>query len=232
MCKEASNISMVCFEMLLIKLYFRILNYYLKKDSMKKPLYFSLLIVAMIFIGASKNSKLSDKTFSIIPEETIVGWTAYKTTSKIPVSGIFKEVIIDSDHSGITVYKAIDRLKFSLPISSIFSQSSLRDKKIKNSFFGSMLNTTKISGEISLSKNNLGFVKITMNGISKELPITFKIDGELVVIDAVMDLNNWESQVALDALSEACEDLHSGPDGETLTWSEVKINVTSKVRFD
>jgi len=199
---------------------------------MKRPLYFTLLIVAIILIGASKKPKTSENVFRIIPEETIITWTAYKTTSKIPVSGIFKEVIADSNHSGTTVYKAIDGLKFSLPISGIFSQSNLRDTKIKKFFFGNMLNTAKISGKISLSNNNLGFVKITMNGISKELPITFTIENQLIVIDAIMDLNNWESQVALEALNEACEDLHTGPDGETVTWSEVKINVTSKVRFE
>jgi len=199
---------------------------------MKRTLYFTLLIVAIILLGASKKLKISENVFRIITEETVVSWTAYKTTSKIPVSGVFKEVIIENDHSGTTVYKAIDGLKFSLPISSIFSQSNLRDTKIKNFFFGSMLNTANISGEISLNNNNLGFVKITMNGISKELPITFSIDNQLIVMDAVMDVNNWESQVALEALSEACEDLHSGQDGETITWSEVKINVTSKVRFE
>jgi len=199
---------------------------------MKRPLYFTLLIVAIILLGASKKTKTSENVFRIVSEETVVNWTAYKTSSKIPVSGVFKEVIMENDHTGTTVYNAIDGLKFSLPVSSIFSQSNLRDTKIKKFFFGSMLNTAKITGEVSLSSNNEGFVIITMNGISKELPITFTIDNQLIVIDAIMDLNNWQSQVALEALNEACEDLHTGLDGETVTWSEVKINVTSKVRFE
>jgi len=199
---------------------------------MKKLFYITLIIVALIFIGATRNAQISEKAFKIISEETVVNWTAYKTTRKIPVSGVFKEVIIVNDHSGATVYKAFDGLKFSLPVSSIFSQSNLRDGKIKKSFFGKMINTSKISGTINLVDNTTGLVKITMNGISEELPINFKISDNLITIDAVMDLNNWKAQVALEALNDACEDLHTGPDGETITWSEVKINVTSKVRFD
>ena len=39
-------------------------------------------------------------------------------------------------------------------------------------------------------------------------------------------------QAALEALNEACEDLHTGPDGETITWSDVKINVVTKVKYE
>ena len=75
-------------------------------------------------------------------------------------------------------------------------------------------------------------MKITMNGVSKDLPITFKISDDLIIIDAEMDINNWNAQVALEALNDACEDLHTGSDGESITWSMVKINVSSKVKFE
>ena len=71
-----------------------------------------------------------------------------------------------------------------------------------------------------------------MNGISEELPINFKISDNSITINAEMDLNNWKAQSALSALNDACEDLHSGPDGETITWSDIKINVTSKARVE
>ena len=173
-----------------------------------------------------------EKGYKIIPEETTVTWTAFKTTDKIPVAGIFKEVIIDNEKSGSTIYEMLNGLRFSLPINSIFSQSTLRDGKIKNIFFGNMINTSKISGLIKLVDNTNGLVKITMNGISEELPINFKISDNSIIIDAEMDLNNWKAQSALSALNDACEDLHSGPDGEAITWSDIKINVTSKARVE
>ena len=101
---------------------------------MKKPLFLALLISTVILIGASKNSKISENKFRINPEETKVSWTAYKTTSKIPVSGTFKEVIIDADHSGTTVYEAIDGLKFSLSIKpdAAENQEKFREEDIEN----------------------------------------------------------------------------------------------------
>ena len=199
---------------------------------MKKINYFLLLVLTIVFIAATKIPQTTEKVFKIIPEATTVSWTAYKTTSKIPVSGIFKEVLIESENSGATIYKALDGLKFSLPVNSVFSQSALRDGQIMKFFFGKMLNTSKILGTINLTDNSSGIVQITMNGVTKKLPIKLNISGELVTIEAVMDLNNWEAQAALEALDDACEDLHTGPDGETVTWSDVKINVTSKVKFE
>ena len=199
---------------------------------MKKSIYFIGLLMVMVVLAALNVPKTTEKEFRIIAEETLVSWTAYKTSSKIPVSGIFKEVLFESEYSGSTAYNALDGLKFSLSTDSVFSQSNLRDGKIKKFFFGKMLNTSNILGTIKLRDNSSGLVEITMNGLSEELPINVNISGELITIEAVMDLNNWKAQVALAALNDACEDLHTGPDGETITWSEVKIHVTSKVKFN
>ena len=199
---------------------------------MKKILYSIAIIIAVVLLSASGIQSKAAKGYKIIPEETTVTWTAFKTTDKIPVAGIFKEVIIDNEKSGSTIYEMLNGLRFSLPINSIFSQSTLRDGKIKNIFFGNMINTSKISGLIKLVDNTNGLVKITMNGISEELPINFKISDNSIIIDAEMDLNNWKAQSALSALNDACEDLHSGPDGEAITWSDIKINVTSKARVE
>lgn len=204
---------------------------------MKKLTYFALLLITIVLISAAakrnyNSPRITEKIYKIIPAETTVSWTAFKTTDKVPVSGIFKEVIIDNEPLGKTVFKAFDGVSFSLPVSSIFSQSKLRDGKIKKSFFGEMLNTSKISGTIKLTDNNTGLVKITMNGISNNLPISYKIENQQITIEAVMDVNNWQAQAALEVFSEACEDLHTGVDGETKTWSEVSIKVISKLKLE
>ncbi len=39
-----------------------------------------------------------------------------------------------------------------------------------------------------------------MNGISQDLPITYSIEGQMVTIEAVMNLDNWKAQAAIEAL--------------------------------
>ena len=71
-----------------------------------------------------------------------------------------------------------------------------------------------------------------MNGISQVLPITFVISDQMVTLEALMDLDNWQAQTALEALNVVCKDLHTGPDGISKTWSEVKIEVATYLKYD
>ena len=47
---------------------------------------------------------------------------------------------------------------------------------------------------------------------------------DTILINASMDLNNWQAQVALESLNQACLELHRGADGVSKTWDEVIIN--------
>ena len=59
---------------------------------MKKLIYSITIVLSIVILSASGIQKKTAKIYKIIPKETTVNWTAYKTTDKIPVSGIFKEV--------------------------------------------------------------------------------------------------------------------------------------------
>jgi hypothetical protein len=204
---------------------------------MKKTSLIILLLLTIVLITAHKKHenkliKSTEKVYTISPEDTKITWTAYKTTEKVPVSGSFNKIIIENKKSGATAMEALNELKFNLPINSIFSQSALRDGKIKKFFFGTMLSTAAIEGTIYLENSTSGNVRITMNGISNDLPITYNLDGQSVHMEAVLNLDNWKAQLALEALNEVCEDLHSGSDGIAKTWSDVKIDVTTFLKYE
>ena len=95
-----------------------------------------------------------------------------------------------------------------------------------------MKNTQLISGTIAMDTETSGSVELTMNGISKALPITVIIKPEMATIEATMDLDNWQAQLAIEALNTACNELHSGDDGIPKTWSEVKIEVTTHLKYE
>jgi hypothetical protein len=71
-----------------------------------------------------------------------------------------------------------------------------------------------------------------MNGISQQLPITYVISDQMVSFEAVMDLDNWKAQTAIEALNLVCKDLHKGEDGISKTWSEVKIEVVTYLKVE
>ncbi|MBD0832351.1 YceI family protein [Aestuariibaculum sediminum] len=204
---------------------------------MKKIGYF--LLLASFSLVACKNDKKESKpnidteksveVFVVKPEATSVKFTAYKTTDKVPVGGEFT-VLKFNEKTGSSAEEALNNLKFSIPVSSLFTKDPSRDTKIKESFFGTMLDTELLSGTIKI--NNGEYVaSLTMNGVTKDLPLNVEItDARRVLMTGTMNLNDWDALGALESLNKVCFDLHKGPDGVSKTWEEVAIEVSTYLR--
>lgn len=195
-----------------------------------------LFITVTVVISCKKNVKdekpLTAKMYTVMADSTIINWTAYKTTSKVPVKGQFSALILENVKKDSTVLGALNGLKFQIPVSSLFTNDTLRDGKLKKFFFGAMENTAVIKGTVHMNNENTSTVELTMNGITRELPIAYMITDNRVTIVGNMDLDNWQAKAALEALNVVCKDLHTGDDGISKTWSDVKIEVIAVLKHE
>ncbi len=193
-----------------------------------------LILTTITFTSCKENKKkdapAKDTVMYVVNEKTTsVKWTAYKTTEKLPVKGEFRVVKFTKAKPAANLKDALNNLEFSIPISSLFSNNEERDAKLKTSFFGAMAETAEIKGTLIMETETSGKVELTLNGITHELPITYFLDGQMATMEATMNLDNWQAQAAITALNAVCKDLHTGPDGITKTWSEVKINIATYI---
>ena len=206
---------------------------------MRKISILLLAITLSVFVSCKEEKKettttedvKTTKQFVVKPEATSVKWTAYKTTDKVGVNGEFTTVKFDNK-SGATPEEALNNLSFSIPISSLFTNdaTNTRDAKIKNSFFGSMIDTDLISGTLKY-KDSKYVASLTMNGVTHDLPLEVGIEDERrVTLKGTMDLNNWNAIEALNALNKVCFDLHKGADGVSKTWEDVAIQIETYLR--
>ncbi|MFO7673546.1 MAG: YceI family protein [Lutibacter sp.] len=195
-----------------------------------------LFITVTVLFSCKKNVKdenpLTAKMYTVMADSTIINWTAYKTTAKIPVKGQFSALILENVKKDSTVLGALNGLKFQIPVSSLFTNDTLRDGKLKKFFFGVMENTAVIKGTVHMNNENTSTVELTMNGITRELPIAYMITDNRVTIVGNMDLDNWQAKAALEALNVVCKDLHTGDDGISKTWSDVKIEVIAVLKYE
>jgi len=203
---------------------------------MKNIYILSFLLLAVFTLNSCKKTKKAEtethkKGYTIDSQATTINWVAYKTTDKIPVKGSFTKINLKQQKSS-TALEALNNVKFSIPVSSIFTKDTIRDAKLKKFFFGTLVQTNNILGSFALKENNSGVIKITMNGITKDIPVTYTIKDKLVSLEGVLDLDNWQAQTALKALNVACKDLHTGKDGISKTWSDVKIEATTSLEFN
>lgn len=206
---------------------------------MRKISILLLAITLSVFVSCKEEKKettttedvKTTKQFVVKPEATSVKWTAYKTTDKVGVNGEFTTVKFDNK-SGATPEEALNNLSFSIPVSSLFTNdaTNTRDAKIKNSFFGSMIDTDLISGTLNY-KDSKYIASLTMNGVTHDLPLEVGIEDERrVTLKGTMDLNNWNAIEALNALNKVCFDLHKGADGVSKTWEDVAIQIETYLR--
>lgn len=204
---------------------------------MKKIVFLSLLTVLAFTTSCKNEAKTSDTEkvvteaakFVVKPEGTSVKWTAYKTTEKVPVGGQFNILKFD-EKSGTTPEEALNNLSFSIPISGLYTNNDARDLKLKTSFFGEMLDPDFLKGTIKYN-NGVYVASITMNGVTKDLPLDVKItDERRVTLSGTMDIKNWDALGALSALNKVCFDLHKGADGISKTWEDVAIEVSTFLR--
>lgn len=172
-----------------------------------------------------KTEVKKETSFMVDPSATEIQWTAFKTTDKIPVSGVFKTINFDKK-MGATPVEALNGLEFSIPISSIFSKNEDRDGKLVASFFGAMLNTELLKGKISMTEESCE-ITITMNDIKHVIPFKFDIKDNKVMFKGIMNLEDWNALGALESLNKVCLDLHKGEDGVSKTWTDVEIMVNT-----
>lgn len=156
-----------------------------------------------------------------------IGFTAYKTTDKVPVKGMFKKIEITKLGEGNTIKEAINGAEFRVPVGNIETNDSSRNLKIVTFFFSVMENTKNLTGKLMINDDNNGALAFKMNGISEVLPFTYTIVDKVFTMKAVMNVDKWNGQAAIASLNEACKDLHKGADGVSKTWSDVDIEVTS-----
>ena len=204
---------------------------------MKKIYVLSLFILTLTLLNSCKENvkteaKPANKTYSVMADSITINWTAYKTTAKVPVKGQFSKVSIENVKKDTTELGALNGVKFKIPISSLMTKDTIRDAKVKKYFFGSMKNSSTITGTVHLNKENSSTVEISMNGITRELPIAYIVTDNKVTIVGNMELDNWQAKAALEALNVVCKDLHTGDDGISKTWSDVKIEVIAILKYE
>jgi len=181
------------------------------------------ILLNFAIVSCKKEVKKEPAQFSIEQKTITIKWTGYKTTDKIAVNGQFKEISISNSKSSATAFEALNGAKFSIPVSSLFSDNDERDGKLKQLFFGIMEATLSLTGTLNLSDDGTGDIDLLMNGVQQKIPVTYIASGQLVEINGTMNLDDWNAQPALASLAKACFELHKGPDGESKTWNEVTV---------
>lgn len=203
-----------------------------------KKIFFPIAIITTVFItscgnnNASKTEETTGNTCFYEYEDTntvSLKWTAFKTSEKVGVSGTFNSIFVTGGEKSTKLPEVLQEIKFSIQTNSTNTTNPDRDSKIVNSFFGAMLNTDLIIGQVKNVDGNNESGKcsflITLNDIEKEVVFDYTVNENVVKLTGELDLNQFDGKTAIDSLNKVCEDLHKGADGVSVLWPNVVIEI-------
>jgi len=146
-----------------------------------------------------------------------VAWEAYKTPLKLGVKGKFDNVVFLSEKAA-TLNTLVKNTKVKIDTQKVNSNNPGRDAKLVKFFF-EVQGIKSIDAEITSVNKELINVNITMNSITKNIPMRYTIDKNNITAIGVIDLADFDMLTSLSTINKACYDLHKGK-----TWQDVTIS--------
>lgn len=215
-----------------------------------KKIVFALFTTSLLLTSCGSEEKKDDKkkekkedkkevaekcTYSIDQENIKVGFTAYKFAdpNKTGVDGRFEEITISGANPNEDPMMVANGIQFEIPVSSVFTGDPARDKKIKESFFGTMAATEMLTGSVKAIEGDQVTIEIKMNEIAFEIKATQVVEGDKITLNAEINTDNWNAQDAIAALNKVCEANHTSPDGgESVLWPDVTLKIEGNLIKD
>ena len=171
-------------------------------------------------VNAAEKSA-TGKIFQV--DTAYIRWTAYKTTEKIPVSGTFKEVEWKW-HPAASPRELLKNGYFKIRTQSVYTANPERDKTIYDYLFGKILEGNYIEGRVASVGKDTVRVVLRFNGLEKPLDFAYTVNDTMIHAVSSFDLvKDFQAGEALYFLHTACKDKHTGPDGISKTWPDVKV---------
>lgn len=210
---------------------------------MKNYMNYSFILLSALFFVACGNGEQKETETEKMPDEapkcnytynasqTQFTWTAYKFTERAGVAGTFDSLRISTKENAAGIQELLHGARFVIPVKSINSNNADRDMKIQKFFFGSMNATTELRGMVIEAEgdNESGSVQmmLTMNELEGPVEMRYLLTGDTLILEGMMDVNAWNGQAGIERLNKECKQLHTGADGVSVLWPEIKLELRS-----
>ena len=176
-------------------------------------------------VTQDNNELVKDGSFSFDASKAKIIWNGFKTTDRIKVTGQFLEF---SSSRNMKQYSSleelIDGLDFKINTNSSESGDAVRDLNLKDYFFNKLTKNFTLRGTLDLPNDGLIAVNFKTLLGAKKVYLNYSFDKGMVRIKGVIDMKlDLDGEEAYQSIHKKCEQLHTGLDGVSQTWSEVEV---------
>lgn len=186
-----------------------------------KKILFGTSIALIVFSG---NLSLGACKYQVQPKSVKLKWTGYKTPAKAGVSGVLDSITLTNFKQAASIEDSLSGLKFSIKSNSVNSAPADSPDKVRDIRIYTMLlggKDGKITGSFISKKEKQLLFKVTLNGNSVDVPLSYKIKGNKLRASGHVDLFDFALSEKLKEFTKACLAKHEGK-----TWSDVKVKLS------
>ncbi len=155
-------------------------------------------------------------------------WTAFKSKTKLPVSGTFDNIAYKLGKSQSSLKTLLEGASASMDSLKVNLDDELKNKNVQEAFFALFKNThIKVTFRNVIEGDHVGSLTayVRMNERLVKVPMQYTITGNKLVVKGVLDILNFGLKNELASLAKRCESFHEG-----LTWSQVEIQFESMIK--
>jgi hypothetical protein len=196
---------------------------------MKKIVILSIFTLLAFNNLHAEAKNLQNCNYSIKENSLKVGWTAFKTSAKLPVNGDFPKFKLTSAKA-CSLKELMKSVKVELDKSTVSTQNPIRDNTISKYFFH------KLAGNISATVTDISEesktlkLKLNFNKHEEIIDMTYEVlPDNLYVAKGALNILDFKADGALNSINKECYDLHKGIDGVSKTWPDVEIVISAVV---
>jgi hypothetical protein len=179
-----------------------------------------IFLPIFILLSLFSFNVLAEGCFKISSKDIKIKWTAFKTPSKIGVSGHLDTIWPKGPKQAASIEELIKATSLTIGADgkSVNTKNKARDIKIAKHFF----NGRKITAIVESYTAKKLVLNVTMLGKTRKVRMSSKLKGNKLKAKGHLDVLDFSMSKQLKALNKACFAKHEGK-----TWSDVSIELTA-----
>ena len=167
--------------------------------------------------------------FAVDTKSFKIEWEAYKFTSRAAVKGTFDRYMAGGFQQSKTVGDLFDGVEILIDTGSVNSGNPARDYTLGVKFF-KLFSGGIITAQTSNYENGEVDLFVNMNGRMAQRRGNVSISDSKISFEANFDMmKDFMLGEAWNSIHEACKLLHTGPDGKSVTGTDVTVRFSANL---
>lgn len=189
-----------------------------------------LAVISFLVLSLSTVAQARDCQFEFDIDQAKVMATGYKFTEKVGVQGRFTGVKLNKTEKAASSEMLLKDLAVTVDLMTLDSGNALRDRNLRETLFSGILGDSVAVVSVKKINPKTLETELKINEKTQTIMFDYEFKDGMVVAKGTFDALAFALGDQLAALKKRCGSLHTGSDGQSVTWSEFALEVQAPLK--